>query len=37
MHTLNALMLHVERNNIPLEDLGYFKKELEELAALFRH
>jgi uncharacterized protein YbgA (DUF1722 family) len=37
MHALNALMLHVDRNNIPLEDLGYFKKELEELAALFRH
>jgi hypothetical protein len=30
-------MLYIEKNNIPHEDLGYFKKELEELAALFRH
>jgi hypothetical protein len=29
-------MLHFDKNNIPQEDLGYFKKELEELAALFR-
>jgi hypothetical protein len=29
-------MLHFDKNNIPREDLGYFKKELEELAALFR-
>jgi hypothetical protein len=29
-------MLRFDKNNIPHEDLGYVKKELEELAALFR-
>jgi hypothetical protein len=29
-------MRHFDRNKIPREDLGYFKKELEELAGLFR-
>jgi hypothetical protein len=33
---LNMLMLNFDRNNIPNEDLGYFKKELENLAALFK-
>jgi len=33
---LNTLMLHFDKNNIPQKELGYFKKELEELAALFR-
>jgi hypothetical protein len=34
---LNTLILKFElNNNIPHEDIGYFKKELEELAALFR-
>jgi hypothetical protein len=37
IHALNALMMHFDKHNIPQEDLGYFKKELEELAALFRH
>jgi hypothetical protein len=36
IRALNALMLHFDKNNIPHEDLGYFKKELEKLAALFR-
>lgn len=36
IHALNALILHFEKNNIPQEDLKYFKKELEELAILFR-
>ena len=35
IHSLNALLMHFDRNNIPQEDLGYFRKELEELAALF--
>jgi hypothetical protein len=29
-------MMHLDKHNTPQEDLGYFKKELEELAALFR-
>jgi hypothetical protein len=29
-------MMHFDKHNIPQEDLGYFKKELEELATLFR-
>jgi hypothetical protein len=33
---LNTLMMHFDKKNIPHEDLGYFKKELEELAALFK-
>ena len=33
---LNDLILHFEKNHIPQKDLEYFKKELEELAALFR-
>jgi hypothetical protein len=36
IRALNALMLHFDKNHIPHEDLGYFKKELEELAALIR-
>jgi hypothetical protein len=36
IRALNALMLHFDQKNIPQEDLGYFKKELEELASLFR-
>jgi hypothetical protein len=36
LRALNALKLHFDKNNIPHEDFGYFKKELEELAALFK-
>ena len=36
IHSLNALLMYFNRNNIPREDLVYFKKELEELAALFQ-
>jgi hypothetical protein len=37
IHALNTLMLHIDINDIPHEALGYFKKELGELAAILKH